>query len=231
MTRRLILLRHGQTEYNATRRMQGQLDTDLSDIGRAQAQRAAELLRSEGISRIISSDLTRAFDTATVVAEFLGIGVSTDRRLRETDLGQWQGRSHAEVDTELPGARALWRHDATWAPPGGESRVQVARRARPVIEELMSDFQQWDDSAVLVVAHGGTISALTSSLLGLEVSQYPMFSGLGNTNSSRLSARPRFLPGSNDADGESEPDPLSARFHSGNVNDAQWYLDGWNVGA
>lgn len=231
MTRRLILLRHGQTEYNATRRMQGQLDTDLSDTGRAQAHQAAEHLRAEGISRIISSDLARAFDTAAAVAGLLDLEISTDPRLRETDLGRWQGKTHAEVDEELPGARALWRHDATWSPPGGESRIQVAQRARAVIEELMREFEQWDDSAVLVVAHSGTISALTSSLLNLDITQYPMFSGLGNTNSSRLSARPRFLPGSNDANGEAEPDPLSARFHEGNIENAQWYLDGWNVGA
>lgn len=230
MTRRLILLRHGQTEYNATRRMQGQLDTDLSDVGRAQAQSAAQLLRTAGISRILSSDLTRAYDTATAVAEVLGIEITTDHRLRETNLGQWQGRTHAEVDGEIPGARALWRHDATWSPPGGESRVQVAKRARPVIDELMADFTEWDDTAVLVVAHGGTISALTSILLGLHVEQYPMFSGLGNTHSSRLTARPRYTLGSTDADGEAEPEPQIARFSGNNVHDAQWYLDGWNVG-
>lgn len=231
MTRRLILLRHGQTEYNATRRMQGQLDTDLSEIGRAQAQAAAQVLQNEGISRIISSDLTRARDTALAVAELVRIDVQVDERLRETNLGQWQARTHAEVDAEQPGARALWRHDATWAPPGGESRLQVAHRARPVIEELMTSYDQWDDAAVLIVAHGGTISALTSNLLGLETIQYPMFSGLGNTRSSRLTARPRFTPGSTDADGEHEPEPPIARFHPGNVHDAQWYLDAWNVGA
>lgn len=231
MTRRLILLRHGQTEYNATRRMQGQLDTDLSDVGRAQATAAAHLLREENVTRIISSDLTRARDTAAAVGEVLGIDVDVDRRLRETDLGQWQASTHEEVDRTHPGARARWRHDATWAPPGGESRVAVARRARPVIDELMASFPEWEGTTVLLVAHGGTISALTSSLLQLDVSQYPMFSGLGNARSSQLTARPRFVLGSLDADGELEPAPAAARFTPDTVEDAQWYLDAWNAGA
>lgn len=240
MTRRLILIRHGQTHYNATRRMQGQLDTQLSDLGREQAARAGEALLDAGITRIISSDLSRAHDTAMIIADCLGLDVVTDPRLRETHLGEWQSRTSAEVDEELPGARAAWRHDATWAPPGGESRVQVAGRARPVIDELMESYEDWDGNSVLVVAHGGTISALTSSLLGLDVSMYPMLSGLKNTRRSELTARPRYRPGSRDA-----LDDVSHGVESGNggvstvgaprftpelVADAQWYLDGWNMG-
>lgn len=231
MTRRLILLRHGQTDYNATRRMQGQLDTDLSDVGRAQAAAAAHLLKDEQIVRVISSDLTRAYDTAQAVAEILRLDVATDPRLRETNLGEWQARTHAEVDRDHPGARAKWRHDATWAPPGGESRLQVAQRARPVVEELMATFDGWENGTVLLVAHGGTISALTSSLLKLEIAQYPMFSGLGNTRSSQLTARPRYQAGGLDADGEREPVTPAARFSPETIGDAQWYLDAWNTGA
>ena len=114
MTRRLILSRHGQTDYNAPRRMQGQLDTHLSDLGREQAARAGQALIDEPITRIISSDLSRAFDTATIIAGQLGLDVEKDERLRETHLGEWQSRTSVEVDEELPGARAAWRHDATW---------------------------------------------------------------------------------------------------------------------
>ncbi|MDO5668684.1 MAG: histidine phosphatase family protein [Corynebacterium sp.] len=228
MTRRLILIRHGQTDYNATRRMQGQLDTHLSDLGREQAARAGQALIDEPITRIISSDLARAFDTATIIAQSLGVEVERDERLRETHLGQWQSRTSAEVDEELPGARAAWRHDATWAPPGGESRVEVAGRARPVIDELMQDYEDWDGHTVLIVAHGGTISAVTSSLLGLEVGMYPMLSGLKNTRRSQLTARPRFRPGSRDAlDDIAHGAPT---FTPETIADAQWYLDGWNMG-
>jgi len=111
MSRRLILIRHGQTTYNSTGRMQGHLDTELSELGYEQARAAARLLQDQGVSKIVASDLLRARETARVVAEALGMDFTTDARLRETHLGQWQGRTSAEVDTEFPGARAIWRHD------------------------------------------------------------------------------------------------------------------------
>ena len=163
MTRRLIMLRHGQTDYNATRRMQGHLNTRLSPVGFEQAAAAADFLTNKNIIKIVSSDLDRAFDTATVIGQRLNLPVEKDERLRETHLGLWQSRSHDEVDQLYPGMRALWRHDATWAPPGGESRVEVACRARPVVTELMQSLADWDSATVLLVAHGGIISALTSN--------------------------------------------------------------------
>lgn len=222
MSRRLILIRHGQTTYNATGRMQGHLDTELSDEGYTQASAAARLLAGQGVSRIIASDLVRAKETARVVAEALGVEFTVDERLRETHLGRWQGMASSEVDLEFPGARAIWRHDPTWAPPEGESRVQVAERARPVIDELMRDYAEWNDGTVLVVAHGGTIAALTCRLLGLEVSQYGILSGLKNTHWAQLTARPAFNP---------EKAESSVDFNAGNVEGATWYFDGWNMGA
>ncbi|MFO6504580.1 histidine phosphatase family protein [Corynebacterium freneyi] len=190
--RRLLLLRHGETTYNATRRMQGQLDTELSEEGVAQAERVAAHVgrRERDIRRIVSSDLSRAAQTADVVGRVLGVDVERDSRLRETFLGQWQGRTHGEIDAEYPGQRATWRHDATWAPPGGETRVEVAARMRAVVDELLDD-DSWPGSTVLLVAHGGAIAALTASLLDVPVSHYTMFNGLRNTAWVELTARPR----------------------------------------
>lgn len=230
MSRRLILLRHGQTHHNATRRMQGQLDTKLAEAGWAGAQRAADLLVHAGITRIVSSDLSRAADTAGVVARKIGVDLDIDARLRETDLGQWQDLGHDEVDRKFPGARAQWRHDATWAPPGGESRIDVANRARPVIDELMDAHDEWDDSAVLIVAHGGTISALAGSLLGFSPEMFPLLSSLSNTHFAVLTARPRYTPGSTDALDDRRYETAAARFIPGGSRDAQWYLNGWNIG-
>ncbi|MCS4535344.1 histidine phosphatase family protein [Corynebacterium sp. HS2168-gen11] len=223
MTRRLILLRHGQTEFNATGRMQGHLDTQLSPIGRQQAEAAADFLETLHITKIVASDLSRAYDTAVAVGQRLNVSVQQDPRLRETDLGQWQARSHAELDADFPGLRAYWRHDPTWAPPGGESRIDVAKRARAVVDELMEAYKQWDDSTVLIVAHGGTISALTGSLLGFEVAQFPLLSGIGNTCWAQLTARPQFLLDDVVSD-------QSDRFTPANIDTAKWYLDGWNMG-
>lgn len=190
--RRLLLLRHGQTTYNATRRMQGQMDTVLSEAGVAQAERVAgHLGRTErGIRRIVSSDLGRAAVTADAAGRALGLAVERDRRLRETNLGEWQGQTHGEIDERYPGQRDRWLHDATFAPPGGETRVQVAARMRSVVEDLLAD-PDWPGSTFLLVAHGGAIAALTASLLDVPVSHYTMFNGLRNTAWVELTARTR----------------------------------------
>src|SRR5689334_3322148 len=105
--------------------MQGQIDTHLTPLGRAQAVEAARVLAMMNPSIIVSSDLLRAFDTATQIGHLTGLDVITDKRLRETYLGSWQGMSHGEVDTQFPGVRMAWRADPTMSPPGGESRVEV----------------------------------------------------------------------------------------------------------
>lgn len=190
--RRLLLLRHGETVFNAERRMQGQLDTGLSANGAAQAERVADYLavNEPGIGRIISSDLARARVTAETVGKRLGRPVELDERLRETHLGEWQGRTHAEIDAAHPGRRDLWRHDAEWAPAGGETRVAVAARMRTVVDDLLAD-DSWPGSTILLVAHGGAIAALTATLLGVPVSHYTMFNGLRNTAWVELTARTR----------------------------------------
>lgn len=198
IVRRLVLLRHGQTEYNATRRMQGHLDTELSELGVAQAAGAAQALAARSPRLIVSSDLRRAHDTALALGAATGLEVTTDHRLRETYLGDWQGLTHHEVDSAMPGARRIWRDDATWAPPGGESRVEVAARAVPVVTELVDRLDAWgqgDDAEtpVVLVAHGGVIAALTAGLLALPVTSWPVLGGLANTSWVQLSGHS--LPG------------------------------------
>ncbi|RVW04839.1 histidine phosphatase family protein [Rhodococcus spongiicola] len=185
--RRLILLRHGQTEYNATNRMQGQLDTALSDMGRAQAKTAAQALAEKRPFAIVASDLRRAHDTALALGDHAGLAVETDRRLRETHLGDWQGLTHTDVDAISPGARAQWRADAEWAPPAGESRVDVAARSLPVVQELLDRHEGWGSEPLVLVAHGGLIAALTARLLDLPVDRWPVLGGLGNTSWVQLS--------------------------------------------
>ncbi len=212
IVRRLVLLRHGQTAYNATRRMQGHLDTELSEVGRAQAREAARALATRSPRLIRSSDLQRAHHTALALGAATGLPVATDPRLRETHLGEWQGLSHEEVDAAMPGARRIWRDDATWTPPGGESRVDVANRAVPVVTELLAELDDWGQGAgaehpVVLVAHGGVIAALTAGLLGLPVANWPILGGLANTSWVQLSGHS--LPGE-------EP---------------TWRLDVWNASA
>lgn len=212
--RRLVLLRHGQTEYNAGSRMQGQLDTELSELGRVQAVAAAEVLAKRQPLLIVSSDLRRAYDTAVVLGERTGVEVDVDARLRETHLGDWQGLTHSEVDALAPGARQAWRDDARWAPHHGESRVDVARRSLPVVAELAGGLPEWGDEEsdrpVVLVAHGGLIAALTAALLGIPVDNWPILGGMGNASWVQLS-------------GYSAP---AASF-----DDIRWRLDVWNASA
>ena len=212
--RRLVMLRHGQTDYNATNRMQGQLDTDLSDLGRNQAVAAAEVLAKRQPLLIVSSDLRRALDTAVALGERSGQPVEVDTRLRETHLGDWQDLNHVEVDAKWPGARLAWRNDATWAPHGGESRVDVAERGLPLVRELIADQTEWGtdepDRPVVLVAHGGLIAALTAALLKLPVANWPALGGMGNASWVQLS-------------GHSQPDASPQNI--------RWRLDVWNASA
>jgi glucosyl-3-phosphoglycerate phosphatase len=189
--RRLILLRHGQTDYNVTGRMQGHLDSVLTSVGHEQAAAAAPVLAALEPDRVVSSDLQRAVDTAEVVGAACGLAVKFDARLRETHLGEWQGHTVAEIDGDYPGAIAAWRSDPTWAPPGGESRVAVVARSRPVVDELDAEFADSDEasSTVLLVAHGGLIAGLVTGLMDLPTEVWPSFGGLGNCRWAVLARR------------------------------------------
>lgn len=187
--RRLILLRHGQTDFNAAGRMQGHLDSKLTEVGLAQAVTVAKEIARLDPELLISSDLRRAVDTADVVGTACGLPVKLDPRLRETHLGEWQGRSVAEIEQGWPGAIATWRSDPTWAPPGGESRVDVVRRSRPVVEELDEELTSSGDATVLLVAHGGLIAGLVSGLLALPTSAWPSIGGVGNCRWAALARR------------------------------------------
>lgn len=235
MTRRLILLRHGQTHYNASLRMQGQLDTALSELGVRQAHAVGRVLAPRRPWTILSSDLQRAHETARSLATEVNLEVRTDRRLRETDLGAWQGMSHSEVDEQWPDARKLWRSAPRWAPPQGESRLDVARRTREVVDELLQNSPQWDEHPAVMVAHGGAIAALTAALLELPVEQYPVFNGLGNTCWVQLSAHPRSDPmdvsdGSGGTDGSAPVPSPEVGPTTDAARDVIWRLDQWNAG-
>jgi 2,3-bisphosphoglycerate-dependent phosphoglycerate mutase/probable phosphoglycerate mutase len=188
--RRLILLRHGQTDYNVGGRMQGHLDSVLTAVGHEQAAAAAPVLAALGPDRVVSSDLQRAVDTAEVVGTACGLAVKFDARLRETHLGEWQGCTVPEIDVDYPGAITTWRSDPTWAPPGGESRVDVVARSRPVVDELDAEFGDSDGSStVLLVAHGGLIAGLVTGLMELPTEVWPSFGGLGNCRWAVLARR------------------------------------------
>jgi glucosyl-3-phosphoglycerate phosphatase len=184
--RRLVLVRHGETDYNATGRMQGHFDSHLTQTGWNQARFAVPALIRFGPGVVVSSDLRRALDTATVFTDATGIELRVDKRLRETNLGHWQGLTGDEVEQGWPGAMITWRADALFRPPDGESRVDVANRAAELVGELDAEF----DETVMLFTHGGLIIGITALLLGLPKPNWAQLGGMSNCHWTVLNRRP-----------------------------------------
>lgn len=153
--RRVLLARHGETDDNRLPlRFQGWRDTPLNHTGRRQAAELAQRVASEGIVSLWSSDLSRARETAEVVARHLGLEVRLDERLREANRGRWEGRLFDEVAREEPERFAAWmRAGDAWRFPGGESLREQQARVLACIE----DIRHVGELPTLAVCHGGSI--------------------------------------------------------------------------
>ena len=163
-TTRIILVRHGETDWNATGRIQGHSDTPLNAVGREQAQRVAQRLASESVRALYSSDLARAFETATIIGQTLGLSVVTSPRLRERQYGAWEGLTSAEIQSRYPEQFAAWRARSTdFAPPQGETRSQLLTRA---LNELQTIGRRHAGEVVVVVTHGGLCYVLLNHIVG-----------------------------------------------------------------
>ncbi len=161
---KLTLIRHGPTEWNATRRFQGRTDVPLSPRGSAQALAIANRLRDESWQRIYSSDLSRALATARIVGAARAMEIVTDERLREFDFGRWEGLTWGEIVARYPHLADLGFAAAKqYAPEGGESFAQVRDR----LASFVGDLAKEPFDAVAVVTHAGPLHAIFSAL-GLE---------------------------------------------------------------
>ena len=163
--RHLLVVRHGQSEWNAIGRWQGHADPPLSALGEEQARDAAKRLDGVGFNAVMSSDLRRARRTAEILAAGLGLPVAVDPELREIDVGDWQGLTRAEIEAGWPGELADWSEGRSESPPGGETRAHLAERARRALVRAAAGAQPGD--RLLVVAHGALVRHL-DRLLGLE---------------------------------------------------------------
>jgi len=179
---RLLLWRHGRTEWNAVGRGQGQLDVPLDDTGRKQALLVAPYLAALQPGAILSSDSSRAADTAAAVAEVTGLTVRTDPRLREMHLGIMQGLTREEARLRFPAEAAAYEAGDP-GPSGREPYEAIAARAVPAVLEE-------DVETLLVVSHGGTIRAVLNSLLDVRRERWRHALGpLGNCRWSELRHR------------------------------------------
>jgi len=154
----LIVIRHGETAWNRERRLQGQLDIPLNETGQAQARALAGALAGEPIDAVYSSDLSRAMQTATPLAEALGLAVRPEPRLRERCYGVLEGMSYAEVAERRAEDFARWQARVPdYAPQHGESLLGFHERA---VEIALSLTRRHPGERIALVAHGGVLDCL-----------------------------------------------------------------------
>ena len=174
----LLLVRHGETDWNRARRWQGHTDTPLNDTGRAQARELAE--RLDPPDAIVASDLSRARETAELLAARFGLPVEIDERLREVDVGEWSGLTMAEVEERFPaGLQRRLAGGTGWEQ--GETYEEMGARVVAALHDLATR----QDGTVLVVTHGGCVREILHAT-GLAPAERPH---VGNCSVHAVSVR------------------------------------------
>ena len=180
---RILAIRHGETLWNVDSRIQGHLDIGLNDTGRWQAERLGMALKDEPITAIYASDLSRAHDTALAVSRHNGVPVQAEPGLRERSFGEFEGRTFAEIETELPEQAKRWRQrDPSFTPAGGESLLMLEARVLSVAARLAA---QHPGEQIALFAHGGVIDILYRAATRLDLQAARTWT-LGNTAINRL---------------------------------------------
>jgi probable phosphoglycerate mutase len=160
----IVLVRHGETDWNVEERFQGHADPPLNARGREQARVLAARMAGEHVDVIYTSPLRRARETAEILAEALGATVVSHDGLREVDVGEWQGLTRGDIEERFPEAFARWREYG----PGwehGETYEQMADRVLAAMREIASAQQS---GRVVVVTHGGPVRAIAASADGIS---------------------------------------------------------------
>jgi len=179
MGQRIILWRHGQTDWNIENRFQGHSDIPLNDTGHRQVKKAAPLLKNLAPDRIISSDLIRAQQTAQALADICQLPVAIDAGLRETHGGKWEGKTGAQNREEDFERFVNWL-DGDDQPAGetGEKRSFIAQRAVSAIERALDN----SINTLIVVTHGGTARCILGKMLDMPMNQWSAIGGLSNAS-------------------------------------------------
>lgn len=181
---RLVLLRHGQTDWNVAGRFQGQLDVGLNDVGRAQAEAAATAVQALAPDVVYSSNLSRALDTARLVTRTTGLEVNADERLQEINVGTWGGLTGTEMADREPGFAAALRNGTDFRrSPQGETADEVGTRMRLALTDIVG---RHEGSTILVVSHGLAIRMACGYLLGWDFAHTWQLGPMGNCGWSAL---------------------------------------------
>lgn len=188
----VVLWRHGQTEYNLTARMQGQVDIPLNEYGLAHAARAAAALVDVKPTVILSSDLSRASSTASMLAELTGLEVRYDARLRERSFGLFEGLTRPEMSERWPDAFARWRRGEEVAEVGIEPRADVGQRVVAAVTEAAAGLD--GDDVLVVVGHGSALAAGVTMMVGLGPAGWYGLAGMDNCHWAVLRAARGRIP-------------------------------------
>ncbi len=163
----IILIRHGETEWNSQKRMQGHSNSDLSEVGRGQIQALGELMKNVSFDHIYSSDSLRARQTAEAITQYSGHTLQFDQRIREKNLGVFEGLTSTEAKERHPEIYRLFKTaGANYVIDEGESTQQLLERALEFIEEIRLRHPQ---ERVVMVTHGGVVRVLMKHALGLSI--------------------------------------------------------------
>ena len=180
---RIIAIRHGETTWNVDARIQGSLDIPLNATGQAQALRLVTALAGEPICAIYASDLTRAWETAQHLGRAQQLDVIPEKGLRERRFGEFEGKTFREIEAHLPEQAQRWRQrDPDFAPPGGESLVQLKQRVEEAAARLAA---RHPGELIALVGHGGVMDVLYRAATRAPI-QAPRTWALGNAAINRL---------------------------------------------
>ena len=164
----IFLARHGESDWNVEKRFQGHSDRPLTERGREQAHALADLVGSEKIDAVYTSPLSRARETAEIVAARAGLKAVALPELREVDTGSWSGLSRADVEARFPEGFARWRSGGSgWE--NGESYDEMAERVIGALQKIAEDHPA---GRVLLISHGGPIRAIHAAAEGLAIQDY-----------------------------------------------------------
>lgn len=177
-TRHVVVWRHGRTAWNKERRFQGRTDIPLDETGLAQAESGACDLERLEPAALITSDLARASQTASQLASRCGLTPVLDPRLRETDLGTWEGLTREQAADRFPTEYTSWRQGLDGRRGGGETQIEVARRAVEAIADALATLEPCQ--TLVAVTHGGTARAAIGQSLGLDSGSWRSLGTLGH---------------------------------------------------
>lgn len=168
---KIYIVRHGQTEWNNEKRIQGQIDVPLNQIGIQQAINCSLYFSNIGIDQVYSSKLSRAIETARIITGDK-MFIKTHDELNERNFGIWESHLWEEIHTQIPNLKEIWKNDdGSFKPQNGESLEDLVQRAQSFFKKIISENSL--DSNILIVSHGGPIKSILGYVLGKDLVEVP----------------------------------------------------------